>query len=251
MTRRGTGGPSVVLGLCSYTHDSAAALIVDGHLVGFCEEERLSGDKHTKAYPDQAITWLLADDGLHPEQVSAIGYNFQAHRYLAALVQVPGQLAHAADRGRVWARARSFARVAGRTRTRTQELAARFPQARVTTVQHHRTHGLYAFASSGYTEAAVLVADSLGEMQTTTIGHARRTAGGGCDYRIVEAIDDPASLGYAYGAVTEHLGWRRGDEEGTVMALAALGDPARFRALFTRAIPITDTGFALDLRFPR
>jgi carbamoyltransferase len=52
--------------------------------------------------------------------------------------------------------------------------------------------------------------------------------------RTLEAINDPASLGYVYGAVTEHLGWRRGDEEGTVMALAALGDPARFRHLFAR-----------------
>lgn len=246
MTRSRPSGPSVVLGLCSYTHDSAAALIVDGHLVGFCEEERLVGDKHTQAYPAQAIAWLLAEDGLEPEQVSAVGYNFQAHRYLSALAQVPGQLVHPADRDRVWARARSFARVAGRTRARMRELSARFPQARVSAVQHHRAHGLYAFASSGYEDAAVLVADSLGEVQTTTIGHARRTATGGCDYRIVEAIDDPASLGYAYGAVTEHLGWRRGDEEGTVMALAALGDPARFRSVFARAIPITDTGFTLD-----
>lgn len=35
----------VILGLCAYTHDSAAALLVDGHLVGFCEEERLDGVK--------------------------------------------------------------------------------------------------------------------------------------------------------------------------------------------------------------
>ena len=238
--------PSVVLGLCSYTHDSAAALIVDDHLVGFCEEERLAGDKHTKAYPAQAIAWLLAEGGLQPEQVSAVGYNFQAHRYLGALAQVPRQLVHRTDRNRALPRAGSFVRVAGRTRTRMRELSARFSQARVTGVQHHRAHGLYAFASSGYEEAAVLVADSLGEMQTTTVGHARRTVAGGCEYRIVDAIDDPASLGYAYGAVTEHLGWRRGDEEGTVMALAALGDPARFRTLLARAIPITDTGFALD-----
>nr|WP_272919343.1 carbamoyltransferase C-terminal domain-containing protein [Amycolatopsis rubida] len=127
-----------------------------------------------------------------------------------------------------------------------RDLSARFPRARVRAVQHHLAHGMYAFASSGYEDAAVLVVDSLGEVQSTTIGHARQTAGRGCAYRIAEAIDDPASLGYAYGAITEHLGWRRGDEEGTVMALAALGDPARFRGLFARAIPITDTGFALD-----
>jgi carbamoyltransferase len=246
VTQRRHLGPSVVLGLCSYTHDSAAALIVDGRLAGFCEEERLAGDKHTKAYPAQAIAWLLAENGLRPEQVNAVGYNFQARRYLGALAQVPGQLVRPADRSRVWARACGFVRVAGRTHSRMRDLAARFPQARVGAVLHHRAHGLYAFVSSGYEDAAVLVADSLGEVQTTTIGHARRAATGGCEYRIVEAIDDPASVGYAYGAVTEHLGWRRGDEEGTVMALAALGDPARFRALFARAIPIIERGFTLD-----
>jgi carbamoyltransferase len=235
-----------VLGLCSYTHDSAAALIVDGHLVGFAEEERLAANKHTKEYPGRAVAWLLADNDLAPEQVTAVSYNFQAHRYLGALAQIPGQLFHAASRDRVTSRVRSFARVASRTRARMRDLSTRFPQAQVSAVQHHRAHGMYAFASSGYEDAAVLVADSLGELQSTTIAHARRTAAGGCTYRMVEAIDDPASLGYAYGAITEHLGWRRGDEEGTVMALAALGDPARFRSLFARAIPITDTGFALD-----
>lgn len=236
----------MVLGLCSYTHDSAAALIVDDHLAGFAEEERLVGDKHTKAYPAQAVAWLLDQGGLTPEQVTAVGYNFQAYRYLAALAQVPGQLLRSTGRDRVLPRARSFARVAGRTQGRIRELRARFPQAQVSSVQHHRAHGLYAFVSSGYADAAVFVVDSLGEVQTTTISHARRTAAGGCEYRIVAAIADPASLGYAYGAITEHLGWRRGDEEGTVMALAALGDPARFRPLLARAIPITPTGFAVD-----
>lgn len=245
MTRH-SSTTAAVLGLCSYTHDSAAALIIDGNLVGFAEEERLVGSKHTSAYPAQAVSWLLNEAGIAPDQVTAVGYNFQAHRYLGALALVPGQLIHPATRNRALPRARSFIRVARRTRARLHELSTRFPRARVTTVQHHRTHGLYAFASSAYEDAAVLVTDSLGELQTTTIGHARRTATDGCEYRIDEAIDDPASLGYAYGAVTEHLGWRRGDEEGTVMALAALGDPTRFRDLLVRAIPITHTGFALD-----
>ncbi|MEV4055162.1 carbamoyltransferase C-terminal domain-containing protein [Amycolatopsis sp. NPDC049688] len=235
----------VVLGVCAYTHDSAAALIMDGELVGFAEEERLNGHKHTKAYPGRAIAWLLESSNLVPEDVDLVGYNFQAHRYLGALTQAPAQILSRDRRSRVPARARSFATVAARTRTRTRELAYRFPRARVAAGQHHRAHGLYAFASAGYEHAAVLVADSLGELQSTTIGYARRT-GAGTDYRIIDTIDDPASLGYAYGAVTEHLGWRRGDEEGTVMALAALGDPARFRDLFTRAIPLTDTGFTLD-----
>lgn len=234
-----------VLGVCAFTHDSAAALIADGRLVGFCEEERLSGQKHTSAYPTQAVSWLLCEAGLTPGQVDVVGYNFQPRRYLAALPGVPRQLARPATRGQALPRAASFVKVAARTRGRLREIGLRFPAARVTQVLHHRAHGLYAFASSGYDDAAVLVVDSLGETQTTTIGHARRT-GTSVDYRILAAIDDPASLGYVYGAVTEHLGWHRGDEEGTVMALAALGDPTRFRDLFARAVRITDTGFALD-----
>jgi carbamoyltransferase len=115
----------------------------------------------------------------------------------------------------------------------------------VRSILHHRAHGLYALAASGYEHAAVLVADSLGETCTTSMG-VGQADGHGIRYQILEAISDPASLGYAYGAVTEHLGWRRGDEEGTVMALAALGDPARFRDVMARAIPLTETGFRLD-----
>lgn len=237
----------VVLGACAFTHDSAAALIADGQLVGFCEEERLSGRKHTRAYPTRTVSWLLHEAGLPPDQVDVVGYNFQPGRYLTALAEVPGQLLRPATRRRAMPRAASIVKVAARTRARLRQIGYRFPAARAVPVLHHRAHGLYAFVSSGYDNAAVLVVDSLGETQTTTIGHARRT-GTGANYRIATAIDDPASLGYLYGAVTEHLGWRRGDEEGTVMALAALGDPGRFRDLFARAVPITDTGFALDPR---
>ncbi|MFD3997909.1 carbamoyltransferase [Streptomyces sp. NPDC058548] len=241
--------PSVILGLCSYTHDSAAALLVDGQLVGFVEEERLSQKKHTRGYPRHAVEWLLGEAGLSATDVDAVAYNFQPARYL---IESPAALRLALSpttRDRAVPRARGFAKVALRTQIRVRDIGRRFPAARVTPVLHHRAHQLAAFAASGWNESAVLVVDSLGERQTTTIarGHDAlrpRT-------RTLEAVNDPASLGYVYGAVTEHLGWRRGDEEGTVMALAALGDPGRFRELFARAVRLTPTGFVVDpLYFP-
>ncbi|MFF1676132.1 carbamoyltransferase [Streptomyces sp. NPDC058256] len=234
----------VVLGLCSYTHDSAAALLVGGRLIGFVEEERLSEQKHTREYPHHAIEWLLKESGLTPSNVDVVAYNFQAARYLA---ETPGALRlvlSATTRSRALPRAGGFAKVALRTRRRVQALGRLFPRASVSSVLHHRAHQVVAFAASGWDESAVLVADSLGERQTTTIAHCHQA--GHPTTRTLQVIYDPASLGYIYGAVTEHLGWRRGDEEGTVMALAALGDPARFRRLFGRAIPMTSSGFALD-----
>ncbi|MCB8902037.1 MULTISPECIES: carbamoyltransferase C-terminal domain-containing protein [unclassified Streptomyces] len=236
--------PSVILGLCSYTHDSSAALLVDGKLIGFVEEERLSQQKHTKEYPRHAVEWLLSEAGLSAADVDAIAYNFQPARYL---VESPAALRlalSATTRDRALPRARGFAKVAMRTQLRTRTLGRRFPAARVSPVLHHQAHQLAAFAASGWDESAVLVVDSLGERQTTTI--ARGLDALRPSTRTVEAINDPASLGYVYGAVTEHLGWRRGDEEGTVMALAALGDPERFRHLFASAVRTTPTGFLLD-----
>lgn len=237
--------PHVVLGLCSFTHDSAAALLVDGELVGFVEEERLSGVKHTRAYPERAIAWLLAEAGIIPEEVNAVAYNFHGLHYFRAVPTALGLALNPTARELAMRRAASFAKVGFRTVRRMHALRRRFPRARIRPLLHHHTHQMYAFAASGWESAAVLVVDSLGETQTTTIALGRQLKAGRPALRSLYALTDPASLGYAYGAVTEHLGWRRGDEEGTVMALAALGDPARFRALFADAIPITPTGFSL------
>jgi carbamoyltransferase len=236
----------VVLGLCAFTHDSSAALITGGRLIGMTEEERLSGVKHTRDYPAQAVDWLLAESELTAANVNIVAYNFAGHRYLTGVAGSPRFLLRGVTRKRALPRAASFAVIHHRYRQRMNTLREIFPDSRMYPAPHHRTHGLYAFAASGFDQAAVLIADSLGETRTTTISNARISSQEGIQYRDVEVISDPASLGYAYGAITVHLGWRRGDEEGTVMALAALGDPERFRSLFADALPLTETGFALN-----
>jgi carbamoyltransferase len=235
----------IVLGVCSGTHDSAAALVVDDRLVGLAEEERFNGDKHTRAYPREAVGWLLGEAGITAWDVTHVAYNFAPRRYLAAVPGVAADLARPVTRSRAIPRARSFLTVHRRAAARMAGLARRFPDARIHGVGHHQAHGFHAFASSGYDRAAVLIVDSLGETATTTIADFRRD-GAAVVSRPLRTIADPASLGYAYGAVTQHLGWRRGDEEGTVMALAALGDPARFREVMARAIRPTRRGFSLD-----
>jgi predicted NodU family carbamoyl transferase len=43
-----------------------------------------------------------------------------------------------------------------------QKLREAFPNARVRGTLHHEAHGLYAYAASGFGDAAVLIVDSLG-----------------------------------------------------------------------------------------
>ncbi|WP_030177302.1 carbamoyltransferase family protein [Spirillospora albida] len=239
-----------VLGLCSFTHDSAAALVMDGKLIGLVEEERLSGIKHDGSYPRRGIDWLLDQAGLYPDDIEAVALHFQHDLYRRTAPKSLAYLLNRKTARRAVPRARSFRAVAGREQGRLDALRRRFPVATITQVLHHRAHGLTAFAASGFEHAAVLVVDSLGETQTTTIARGRLDEGVPL-WELLREQTDPASLGYVYGAVTQHLGWRKADEEGTVMALAALGDPTRFRNLFRQAIRLTTDGFALDLRlFP-
>ena len=63
-----------VLGINSVFHDPAAALVVDGVVVGAAEEERFSRRKHGKRpvpfstweVPELAARWCLAEAGLEP-----------------------------------------------------------------------------------------------------------------------------------------------------------------------------------------
>jgi carbamoyltransferase len=108
-----------VLGLCSFTHDSAAALITGGRLTGMAEEERLSGVKHTRAYPAAAVQWLLDDAGL-AAAIDIVAYNFAGHRYLTGIAGAPGHLLRAATRSRALPRAASFAVIHHRFRACNQ-----------------------------------------------------------------------------------------------------------------------------------
>ncbi|MCX5317799.1 carbamoyltransferase N-terminal domain-containing protein [Streptomyces sp. NBC_00154] len=119
--------PSVILGLCSYTHDSSAALLVDGELIGFVEEERLSQQKHTKDYPRHAVEWLLGQAGLTAADVDAIAYNFQPAHYLAESPAALRLALSPTTRDRALPRARGFAKVALRTQLRTRTLGRQFP----------------------------------------------------------------------------------------------------------------------------
>jgi carbamoyltransferase len=73
-----------VLGINAVFHDSAAAVVVDGRTVAAAEEERFSRRKHAKRavpfsaweLPEQAITWCLAEAGLEPSDLDAVGYSY-------------------------------------------------------------------------------------------------------------------------------------------------------------------------------
>ncbi len=65
---------TAILGLSAYYHDSAAALVVDGHIVAASQEERFSRRKHDASFPRRAIDYCLATAGLQVADLDYVGF---------------------------------------------------------------------------------------------------------------------------------------------------------------------------------
>jgi carbamoyltransferase len=226
-----------ILGINGVFHDPAAALVVDGRVVAAAEEERFSRRKHGKRpvpfstweLPEQAARWCLAEAGISPDELDAVGYSYDP-----ALVD-SGLAGH--DPG--WEELRTtFARRAPFfLRTALPGLDPGI----VRFVRHHVCHAASSGLAAPFGDAAVLVADGRGESLSYLAGEYR-------DGKLVELASQklPHSLGLLYEDLTDHLGFARSSDEYKVMALASYGTPRFLGSLAERVATTGDGGFRTD-----
>ena len=62
------------LGISCYYHDSAAALLKNGHVIAAVEEERFSRKKFDDGFPKMAIDWCLKESNISPDQIKSISF---------------------------------------------------------------------------------------------------------------------------------------------------------------------------------
>jgi carbamoyltransferase len=222
----------IILGLNAWHPDAAAALIIDGKLVGAVEEERFTRVKHFAGFPSGAVAWCLAFAGVRPEDIDHVAIP----RDPFARVLRKAWFALRAPRF-----AAGRARAAGRALDTRGELARALGvgperiRARMHRVEHHRAHLACAFFGSPFDRAAVLSLDGLGDFASGSWG-----VGEGSRLRITGSAAFPHSLGLAYSAVTQFLGFREFGDEYKVMGLAAYGAPdyaGLFRQMLSAAHP--------------
>ena len=87
---------------------------------------------------------------------------------------------------------------------------------------HHYTHAASGYHTSGFTHAAVVVIDSIGEWETLTIWQ-----GSGATLSRMYSQKYPHSLGLFYSAMTQRLGLKANEDEYILMGMAAYGDADR------------------------
>lgn len=196
----------IILGLNGWgprSHDASAALLVDGYVVAFTEEERFTRRKHSyDATPVRAARYCLDEAGiqLHDVDIVAFGWDIPllARRSGSALLPSGGD---------------AF--------VLEQLLPSKhFPRRhapRLEFVGHHLAHAASASLLSGAGDAHVLVLDGQGEQESTSLGHFRQS-----ELRLSSSYPVGWSLGHFYEAACEFVGLRSHDS-GKLMGLAAHG----------------------------
>lgn len=223
-----------ILGIGGYSHDSAAALSVDGKIVAAVAEERIARIKHQGGIPHKAAAWCLAEAGLRADDVDLIGGYMRPGLRLAK--RIPYRLGQA-FRSPLYSAGFIGYEVVHNAQYVLGQRGLRGSKTRLHFMEHHPAHAASAFLVSPFDRAALLSIDYIGEWAVTWAG-----IGEGTRLRRIREAHYPNSLGVFYSAITDYLGFLRASDEYKVMGLASYGEP-EFYDDFREVLRSRDSGW--------
>ena len=238
-----------ILGISAFYHDSAAALVEDGHIVAAAQEERFTRIKQDARYPENAIRYCLDEGGLNLDDLDYVVFyekpfvKFERllETYLAFAPRGFGSFRMALP---LWLKEKLFQKdLLGK------RLKARAPgfdwQHKLLFAEHHRSHAASAFYPSPFDEALILTMDGVGEWATTSVGIGRDHG-----IEMLKEIHFPHSLGLLYAAFTYYTGFKVNSGEYKVMGLAPYGEPRYAKAILDNVIDLkADGSFHLNQEY--
>ncbi|HLA36361.1 MAG TPA: carbamoyltransferase C-terminal domain-containing protein [Rhodocyclaceae bacterium] len=256
---------SIVLGFSCTSHDSSAALFIDGQLVAAIAEERMNRQKSSgKSIPQRAIaevlrlgrvgrrdvTHVAMMSGYYPEEYFAwISGKREAYRKLKRLSR---RLRNKSTE-LIWTghndREAREAGVTLESRFRKELFLERegfVPTTGVSFHPHHSVHALLAGFYSGFDECLTVTADGYGDLDEAHMASIYRH-GQLETLSVTHGVG--RSAGLFYMTITELLGFRPVRHEGKVLGLAAFGDPKPLLETFRRCLRLEANGMVFDSDF--
>lgn len=226
----------LVLGVFAEGPNPAAALLANGELVAFCEEERFTRIKTApNSYPLEASRFCLDSANARPSDIAVVSFGWNATKY-----DIP-KGHQTSPMGNFYQSLSSRFDKDVQTIESEQRILERFQSAeirkkllkmlnvidpahcfrgRFNFVEHHMAHAASAYFLSGFDDAAVLTMDGSGEEICIAFWIGKS---GMLQRRQYMTI--PQSLGWFYSSFCEYLGFIPNQQEGKLMALAAYGQP--------------------------
>ena len=223
------------LGISCYYHDSAAALLKDGHVIAAVEEERFSRKKFDDDFPKNAIEWCIQEAKISPSDIHSVAFYdkpvLKFERLLDNYIAVaPRGLYSFLDVIPKWLHKRLWIKNDIQKSLKGFNGEIIFPE-------HHLSHAAYTFYTSNFDESAILTVDGVGEWSTTSIGFAKNNS-----VSLTHDIRWPHSLGLFYSAFTYFLGFQVNEGEYKLMGLASYGKPKFYDEIINNLVDVKDDG---------
>lgn len=236
----------LILGISSFYHDSAAAIVRDGIPLAAVQEERFTRKKHDAAFPYNAVRYCLEEAGSGIDGVDHIVFYEKPFIKFERLLETylafaPRGFSSFRTAMPVWLREKLNQKkiLAECLRELAPETDAR---GKMLFSEHHLSHAASAFFPSPFEEAVVLTMDGVGEWATTSV-----SAGSGISLKIGKEMLFPNSLGLLYSAFTYFTGFKVNSGEYKLMGLAPYGEPKYARLILDTVIDLKEDGsFRLD-----
>lgn len=241
-----------ILGISSFYHDSAAAIVVDGEIIAAAQEERFSRIKHDPSFPSSAIQYCLEAANLGITDLDGVVFYdkplLKFERLLETfMAHAPKGFSGFVKAMPVWLKEKLYLKSLLR-----RELLALCPEGTkkaslpsLNFTEHHQSHAASAYYPSPFNHAAVLCMDGVGEWATTSIW-----SGKGNQLTCIEELHFPHSLGLLYSAFTYYCGFKVNSGEYKLMGLAPYGNPSFVEQIYRHVIDVKPDGsFALNLEY--
>jgi len=235
---------TAILGISAFYHDSAAALLVDGHLVAAAQEERFTRKKHDPDFPSNAVKYCLKEAGISAADLDYVVFYEKPFVKFERLLETYLAFAPAGFRSFVTAIPVWLKEKLMMNRRIRKEMAGA-TKAKLIFTEHHESHAASAFFPSPFEEAAILTLDGVGEWCTTIwgVGKANRI-------ELTNQITFPHSLGLLYSAFTYHCGFKVNSGEYKLMGLAPYGKPVYADRIRKHIIDVKPDGsFWMDMQY--
>jgi carbamoyltransferase len=232
-----------ILGLSSFRHSTAAALLIDGKCVAAIENAKLARTQ-TPGLPETAIQFCLKYAGLEWRELDAVA---------VAAQPVQGWLRRSAGAAlrlgfsplpSVYSQMNEGSKLASDLGDLRILTSRGLSPGRLFTYEHHLCHAATTFYLSPFDRALIVTLDENGDGRTGTI-----YMGEGTRLRLLKTVSFPHSLAWAYSRITELIGFIPRAEENKTQWLSLQGQPA-LKQLFMKmfrskegAIPYLNADF--------
>jgi len=238
-----------ILGISSFYHDSAAALIKNGEIIAAAQEERFTRKKHDESFPTNAIKYCLAEEKINLTEIDAIVFYEKPFLKFERLLETYIGFAPAGFKSfcasvPIWIKEKLFQK--NLIFKELKKIDSNFLDIKkIKFSDHHTSHAASAFYPSPFDKSLILTLDGVGEWATTTIGIGENNK-----IKILQEIHFPHSIGLLYSAITYYLGFKVNSGEYKVMGLAPYGEPKYETLILDHLVDLKEDGsFRLNMKY--